>query len=539
MELPGENRLRPGRLFCPERPCQKFSMTSARPEAMHSREFVGISAVLLLASCGGGGCVTVHGHPGVCETPPPPPHNVSVYVAGFSGSGLALSYNGGSPVTVTHNGATSIATNLPVGTPYLVQIANQPTSPSQTCAIRNDTGTVGYTDVSVLVYCPQAVGAWALVATAGSITRTPGVASVQGSLSAYAIDPTSGALRPRPESTVSTGPAVGSLQRVPRSTFVWALNVGDVSAADNNTVSSTYIYSVDANSGQLTVNSGNPFFTLNGTSATPAACNGVAGIGSTTAVTFAPDGRFGYALLGANPAQNHGTLTFSISSGVPQALLLTAPDDCDTPTVVVPGGRFAYYSLLNGGGVDSLIPSTVDPSTGKLSELPGHQPPVLVESGPGPAEMDSFGRFLYSIRGNLLDAYIMDPVTGAVTDNGPLAAPAAAISTLFTPDGRFAYIIASGGIYSYSMDDLGQLSAVGSPIALQIADGQTLGSARITTYAQIDPSGQFLYVSAGAGSGQQGIYAYRRDSITGALTAVPGSPFAVTSQSVPLQIALY
>jgi 6-phosphogluconolactonase (cycloisomerase 2 family) len=55
---------------------------------------------------------------------------------------------------------------------------------------------------------------------------------------------------------------------------------------------------------------------------------------------------------------------------------------------------------------------------------------------------------------------------------------------------------------------------------------------------QLDPSGQFLYVSASAGAGQQGVFVYKRDASTGALTLVPGSPFAVTSQSVLLQLAV-
>jgi hypothetical protein len=55
---------------------------------------------------------------------------------------------------------------------------------------------------------------------------------------------------------------------------------------------------------------------------------------------------------------------------------------------------------------------------------------------------------------------------------------------------------------------------------------------------QLDPSGQFLYVSASAGAGQQRIFADTRDASTGALTLVPGSPFAVTSQTVPMHLAV-
>ncbi|TLY74777.1 MAG: lactonase family protein [Gammaproteobacteria bacterium] len=513
-----------------------------RPNAGNTRDLVMIVAPLLLAACSGGsGCVTVHAHPGECAPPLPPPPTYSVlgYVGELTGSGLTLSYNGGTPVAITRNGAITLAMNLPVGTKYSVAVANQPTNPAQTCTISNGSGAVGNFDVSVLVYCPQAVGAWAFVATTGSITTTPGVPSVPGSLSAYAIDVNSGALSLVPGSAIPTGPAVGTVQLVPHSSYLWALSIGDASAADNNTLSSIYVYTANANSGLLTANGGNPFFTLNGTSATPAACNGIGGPGSTIAVTFAPSGTFGYDLLGANQAQNNGTYVFTTASGVPQFPGLAVPNDCDTPTIVDPSGQFAYYGTFVSSGLDSLVANTVDPTTGALTALPGYSPPTLVESGPVPPTVDPFGRFVYSIRADLIDAYAINHVSGAVADIGPFTAPPAAISMLISPDGRFAYVTASGGLYIYSIDGTGLLNSVGSPVPLQIAAGQTLAAPGVTTATQIDPSGQFLYASASAGSGQQGIYAYTRDASTGALTLVPGSPFAVTSQTAPLQLALH
>jgi hypothetical protein len=58
---------------------------------------------------------------------------------------------------------------------------------------------------------------------------------------------------------------------------------------------------------------------------------------------------------------------------------------------------------------------------------------------------------------------------------------------------------------------------------------------------QIDPSGQFAYVSASVGVGQHGIYAYAMDANTGGLTLVPGSPFAVSTPGTtnfPLIVAI-
>ncbi len=259
-------------------------------------------------------------------------------------------------------------------------------------------------------------------------------------------------------------------------------------------------------------------------------------------MTFAPSATFGYDLFQPNPSgKNRGTYLFTLSAGVPQWSGLAVSNDCYTPTIVDPSGQFAYYSTFVSSGLDSLVPNTVDPMRGALTELPGYGPPLTVESGPGPPIIDPFGQFLYSIDGNLIDGYTIAPFNGGVSEipGMPGASPAGAISMLISPDGQFAYITASDGLYTYSVDSIGALHSVGSPVPLQIAAGQALAAPGVTTATQIDPSGQFLYVSASAGSGQQGIYAYMRDANTGALTLVPGSPFAVTSQTVPLQLALY
>lgn len=518
------------------------------PVAVKTRDLVAIVAPLLLTACGGG-CYRIHGH---CAPPPPPPPTLTFfgYVAGLTGSGLTLSYNGGAPVAIMRNGATTLATNVTAGTEYSVAITNQPTNPAQTCTISNPSGTVTFSGmvdiaVSALVYCPRAVAAWAFVATAGSITTTPGVASVPGSLSTYAIDAASGALMLVPGSTVLTGPAVSTVQGVPRSPYLWVVSIGDSSAVDQNTVSSVYVYTANAGTGLLTANAGNPFFTLNGTSTTAAACNGTGGPGSTTAITFAPSGAFGYDLLTASPAANNGgSYVFTVSSGAPQLSGVTVSNACITPTTVDPSGQFAYYGIAEAVGAYSLSAATVDPTTGALTAVSGQ---LFPESAKSTSVTDPFGQFVYELSGpggNFIYGQTINPVSGVVTDIGgmPITLPAGAISLVISPDGQFAYVAASGGLYTYSIAGGiggGALTLMGSPVALQIAAGPVAAALGVTTSTQIDPSGQFLYVSASAGSGQQGIYAYRRDASTGALTLVSGSPFAVTSQTVPLQLALH
>jgi hypothetical protein len=43
---------------------------------------------------------------------------------------------------------------------------------------------------------------------------------------------------------------------------------------------------------------------------------------------------------------------------------------------------------------------------------------------------------------------------------------------LISPDAQFAYVSATEGLYTYSIDAFGTLSPVGTPVPLQIAVGQ-------------------------------------------------------------------
>jgi hypothetical protein len=50
---------------------------------------------------------------------------------------------------------------------------------------------------------------------------------------------------------------------------------------------------------------------------------------------------------------------------------------------------------------------------------------------------------------------------------------------------------------------------------------------RIVNRLTIDPSGRFGFAQTVSSSSSSSLYAVSIDSVTGALTAIPGSPFAV------------
>jgi Galactose oxidase, central domain/Kelch motif len=76
-------------------------------------------------------------------------------VTGLVGTGLVLQDNKGDNYTVTANGAFTFKTQLATGTPYVVTVFSQPTTPAQTCAPAQgtDSGTATVNVTSVAISC--------------------------------------------------------------------------------------------------------------------------------------------------------------------------------------------------------------------------------------------------------------------------------------------------------------------------------------------------------------------------------------------------
>jgi 6-phosphogluconolactonase (cycloisomerase 2 family) len=99
-----------------------------------------------LQGCGGGG------NDSPPKPPPPPTFAVGGTASGLSGTGLILTLNGGSDLSVSASGNFVFLTRLTSGTDYTVAVKTQPSSPTQTCALANFAGKVGdvpITNVSV------------------------------------------------------------------------------------------------------------------------------------------------------------------------------------------------------------------------------------------------------------------------------------------------------------------------------------------------------------------------------------------------------
>ena len=440
------------------------------------------------------------------------------------GSGLVLQDNGGDALKISRNGAFTFATAVAGGNPFNVTVSTQPTNPSQTCTVAHGSGTVGTANVtSISVFCPQPVGQFAYVVTSGS--APPSGPDTLGSIAVYTINPSSGALTLIPGSSVAAGPTPQALQFIPHASFAWSLSIAaEYAITVPFQLSGIYDYSVEASTGLLTPVSGNPFTDLDGTTSTPGCGqNGPSGLGASLWITFDPSGTFGFVSNGVNPnqepPQQNGQIwqfTVDPATGAPGLVgnsgIAGSCGEDPPPVAIDPSGQFAYIAA------DGLLAFTISAQTGTLTPVPGS--PYSVPGG-GSVVIDPAGRFAY-VLSNKIYAFAINASSGALTPiaGSPFAIAASAMAIV--PDGQFAYITNTTGVYAYSIGPTGSLTAFSAnPVA----------ALSHPTSFTIDPSGQFAYGVAyiGASGVDFGVYAFTINPTSGALAPVNGSPFAPSS----------
>ena len=200
------------------------------------------------------------------------------------------------------------------------------------------------------------------------------------------------------------------------------------------------------------------------------------------------------------------------SGTIPNANVTTVAVSCTTSTFTVGGTVSGLVGtglvLQNNGGNDLTIAAD-----GNFS----FSTPVA-----------SGGNYAVTVRthpnGGSTERCIVAGGSGTVTN----AAIGNVSVTCAAPSARFIYVPnqASNDISAYSIDaTTGALTAVpGSPFA----------AASSPTIASADPQGRFLYVSGrGSASTPPVLSAYAIDASTGVLTALTGSPFALSVASPP------
>ena len=110
-------------------------------------------------------------------------HSVNVSVAGLAGAGFVLQLNGAHNLPIGVNGTSSFATAIDSGASYAVTVATEPANPTQSCSIKNGSGTIGNANVSIAVACvttgPTVTTLYSF-GTAGPTDATSPQALVQG-----------------------------------------------------------------------------------------------------------------------------------------------------------------------------------------------------------------------------------------------------------------------------------------------------------------------------------------------------------------------
>jgi 6-phosphogluconolactonase (cycloisomerase 2 family) len=219
-----------------------------------------------------------------------------------------------------------------------------------------------------------------------------------------------------------------------------------------------------------------------------------------------------------------GTLTplrgspFSSAVGTPNAL------------AVHPTGKFLYVAPFGGGSVEAYSIDT----HGALTQVPGS--PFATDSGAISVAVDPTGRFAYvaNLFADDVSGFTINQGTGALTpiSGSPFPSGSAPHGVSVDPLGRFAYVascgygqgcngVGPGSISEYTIDPVtGALTAVsGSPV----------GAGQNPFFVTADPTGRFVYVP-NPGSGN--ISAFAITPGVGSLTQTPGSPFSAGVQAL-------
>jgi len=261
------------------------------------------------------------------------------------------------------------------------------------------------------------------------------------SISAYSIDPATGALTPVPGSPFPAGTVALGMDVSPSGQFVYVANTvsNDISA-----------YAVNAVTGALTPVPGSPF---------PVGIYPVS-------VTVAPSGKFAYV---SHPSSN--SISVHSIDGTTGALTQISsspfPADCGPFFITVaPSGQFLYVDETCSNRVSAY---SIDSTTGAITPIVGSPFPAPV--GPHAVSITPTGQFAYvgSVPAQSISAYTVDATTGALTpvSGSPFGVGKSAAYFTVDASGTFGYAsnFSPSNLSAYAMNAAtGALTEVsGSP----------------------------------------------------------------------------
>jgi 6-phosphogluconolactonase (cycloisomerase 2 family) len=274
-----------------------------------------------------------------------------------------------------------------------------------------------------------------------------GIYATDGSVSAYSIDATTGALTPTSGGISGNSPAFCCFTAVavdPSDKFAYVTN-GD---------------SFPPSVSMYTINGANGALTYFGT---------IVAEGFPTSVVVDPSGQFVYVAAeteyGTTGPGSVSMYAINATTGALTSLGTIATgtmiaESSSTSIAVDPSGAFAYVA---NSGSNNVSMYSINATTGVLTSG------GLIDAGTTPVSVavDPGGKFAYvaNLNSNNVSMYKIDAATGALTSIGTIAAGTNPTSIAIHPSGGFAYVTNSGSndISIYSIDaTTGALTLLGT-----------------------------------------------------------------------------
>jgi 6-phosphogluconolactonase len=345
-----------------------------------------------------------------------------------------------------------------------------------------------------------------------------GVSLTTGNITAFSVDPNSGALTVVPGSPFAAGANPTYVTVSPSNEFLYETSDLQTATSAND----LNAFAINVTTGALTAVPGSPF--LSG--ASPAS------------VTVDSTGKFLYTSNGGpgnGPDESESISEYGINATT-GALTAIAQDNCSYPPFFVGNQCNAVLAdpvagFLFGTASAGVVNAFSIEAQGTLQAVTGTPFPVLASGADptvGPVAMAIYptGKYLYTANYNPTTNVSGFSIAGSgalsLVPGSPFTVGNSNPSDLVAdPLGRFLYVLDfNAGVTGFSVNPSnGQLTMLpGFPVVVPIFSRKAMA---------IDPSGKFLYVGSGLSYQAPTLYVFAINATTGALTPIDGSPYTV------------
>jgi 6-phosphogluconolactonase len=274
-----------------------------------------------------------------------------------------------------------------------------------------------------------------------------------GSVVAYAINPTTGALTPTTGGIIGTGvngtpELFNSVALDPSGKFAYAADGGAFPAGSFGSDSKVSMYTVDSTTGALT------------------SIGMIAAGAGPDSVAIDPAGKFAYV---PNFDSNDVSMyTVDATTGALASIGTIAAGTSPVSIAVDPTGKFAYVANWTGYETNGSVSMyTIDATTGALASIGS----IAAGTSPYSVAVDPASKFAYVANwtgpnsDGSVSMYTIDATTGVLTPTGTIATEISPTSIAIRPSGKFAYVTNSGSnsVSMYSIDSAtGTLTLIGT-----------------------------------------------------------------------------